>query len=973
MRYRKSVNNLLALVLVLGILTPGLAQQNARDDENLIDGLLRDKLYEIAADKILDFVFKYPQHPRRENMLFEISKTLMERTNAAKAVPLLRCYLQEFPAGRSRNAVRLMLARAQLSTGEIAQAVGLLEGIVADSSYSAADLMEARQLLSEQYLAQERYGAIITLLESSATRNTPPNNLLLLARAYRGIGQHLEAVELLKRLVSSSRRDDVWREARVELSSLYVELARYQDCVGLLESWRPREGESFTEEDKRLLLAKSVSHYHLGIYKEAYQIISALWSQGKEQTDLAGQMPSILMALKEWQSAAEILGDQFAGMTDTIRRRQIGEILAKALIEAGRGRQALRVLRELVKEFSQPDEKAELLLRSADLATDTELKIDLLDEALSLSPSPLMETRIIESKAVVLEKLGRWQEAIDVLSGSGQTGSDSKTRFGTELRIGEILLRHGAFEGAEEAFSKAATAGVRSDELSLTYQHLIRVRIILRRWSEADDAFQRFYSFAPETSIPIQVWRDMSLAWVMMGDYEKSTWAALNAIVTSEGLGGDRISKELLYLAVQANSATRPELVEAIYEQLGSSEDNSTRVSAAAGLIAVAVQKEDWQEASERSQALIDLDAGNWETDWATFTKAHALGLLGLASQKAALLQQMARAQPRGDFVSAAIEELQEMALQKGQYDSALQTDLQFNFLSPGRQYEADRVLRQAQQAFRAGQIDRAITLYENHPDPLKMPEFHRFVFASALFRSGSAPEKALALLNSLEPQQLLKPEQWERLRMLAGIYHVQGRSDQSLEIYRQLLEFPLPIDMQLLVLFNSARTAEDSGRWPLAQQYYERYLTGAKRVEPDLQNIQIIAESLAAHGDLESAAKLYRELQVLTDDEEKSVEYNFRAAEMIELGGREEEAAEEFLKIAYQHPDLHPWPARGRLRAGMIYEKQDRFDAAIRQYQYVAENYPDTEEGKRGAQRLATLRQRMLKIEEEQITIPEK
>jgi hypothetical protein len=112
----------------------------------------------------------------------------------------------------------------------------------------------------------------------------------------------------------------------------------------------------------------------------------------------------------------------------------------------------------------------------------------------------------------------------------------------------------------------------------------------------------------------------------------------------------------------------------------------------------------------------------------------------------------------------------------------------------------------------------------------------------------------------------------------------------------------------------------------------------------------------------------------LLAEGVEDAVYYSFKAAEMLELGGGAdlEEVAEEFLKIAYQHRDFAPWPARSRLRAAAIYERLERYDAAERQYRVVAERYPDTEEGLTAAERLRVLRARQETVLEEQIITPE-
>jgi len=226
MPLRRTVPLLIAAALLLTLSTSLWAQQRARDDENLIKGLMRDRLYDVAADKIFDFVFKYPQHPRREKMLYDISEILVKEGREAKATPLLGCYLQEFPDGPHRRQITMMLARAQLATGEQAAASEILKLIISDSSFSAADNAAAREMLAQQFLSQQRFSAATELIEGTPERRISNRGRLILARAHRGLGRLDEAEATLRGILSRTRRGEVRREARAELATLYVEMVR---------------------------------------------------------------------------------------------------------------------------------------------------------------------------------------------------------------------------------------------------------------------------------------------------------------------------------------------------------------------------------------------------------------------------------------------------------------------------------------------------------------------------------------------------------------------------------------------------------------------------------------------------------------------------------------------------------------------------------------------------------------------------
>ena len=226
--------------------------------------------------------------------------------------------------------------------------------------------------------------------------------------------------------------------------------------------------------------------------------------------------------------------------------------------------------------------------------------------------------------------------------------------------------------------------------------------------------------------------------------------------------------------------------------------------------------------------------------------------------------------------------------------------------------------------------------------------------------------------MESVEPQKLLEPQRWSRQLVIADAMIAEGRTDGALDLFRRLLEESLPLSMRLDVLFGAARAFEAAGRWAQAQASYRDYLEESKDIEPDLRRIEGVAEAFATHGEAADAAQLYRRLMVLAGDVESSVRYSFKAAALLEDSGNLEQAAEEFLKIAYQYPAVPPWPARCRLRAALLYEKLERYDAAERQYRVVAEKWSGTSEGRTAAERLRALVGRRESVKEELIKPPQ-
>ncbi len=974
MSIRKLIVTALA-AMILAIPATLSAQQNARDDENLIRGLLRDRLYEVAADKIFDFVFKYPRHPRRESMLYDICDKLLGRGNEAKAGPLLRCYMQEFPEGQYRRQITMMLARAEVATGQFPQAIDLLRQIIGDNSFSASDQAEGRVLLAELYLTQQRFDGAVSLLESIASRRISARGRLTLARAYKASGRFDEAEEALKALLRGSGRGETWQWARAELSWLYVEAARYQDCLSLLEDWTPPATGDLSDLSTKLLLAEAISHYHLGDYESAYNTLGPLEGSGSfplaEVSNSQLEIIGVLLALNEWRPASELIAPLYASNQDTLLREKLAEQFVDTLVKSALPEEAIRVLREMADSSGEPDHKAVYLSRAAGLADTSSLKLELLDEAVNCTPSQTYLSGLLFDRAEVLERAGRLDEAKSTLEGViALHGEGNGASPEAHVRIGNLQLLQGYIGDAQSSFELTAASPGLPEIRRIALARLMHCHIRQRNWRNAIEVFGSLRSFSSDDQIPAGSWRDMATAASMSGLHDSASESAQRAILSASDPAPGELYSQLLFLAAESYRAGQIHIAESVYQWLMNNGDEDVSLAAGPGYILCAVGTERWREAVERSRVVAESADDSWVAAWVRYILATAQGELGELEEKQQTFLSLARDFPDTAFADAAVEELKQLALDSGIYASALQFDPRFSELSPEKQYEADRLLLRAQKLVVTGSFEQAARLYRAFPRLLLMPPQHRFLCARAFHRTGSYSD-ALRLMMSVSVEDLTAPQRFERDLVMAESLVAEGKPDGALSLFRGLLNNPLPGSMRLDALFGAARASEAAGRWAEAQAFYNDYLEHSKADEPDLSRIERVAEAFAAHGEHAKAAQLYRRLKLLAKGTESLASYSFKAAMMLENGGSLELAVEEYLKIAYQNPDLEPWPARCRLRAAAVYERLERFDAAERQYRVVAEDYPESEEGRAAAERLRALGARREVVTEEQIKPP--
>jgi tetratricopeptide (TPR) repeat protein len=944
---------------------PAVAQAEARDDENMIRGLMRDKLYEAAADRVFEFVFKYPNHPRREALLYEICDALIKGGKETKAVPLLRCYLQEFPGGRWRMAISLMLARGQVATGDYAAAVQLLETVVSESGYSSSDQTFARNMLAELYLVQGRYQDTAALLRQSVTRGSSAKSRLLYARALRGSGEWEGAERMLQQLLGERRGSEAWEEARAELAFLFLDTARYQDCVQLLSDWTPKAEENPNE--RRLILALTVSYYHLGDYERAFESLEKIWSKAKGDSAPANQFPSILLALHEWRAAAEILKESYAKSQSTLRKIGLGNLLVRALIASGNQDEAVGVLVRMAGEIPGPQARAELLLRAAELSTEPARSLEIIQEVLSDSVAPVIAQEAYRLKTRLLVQGGQVKEAIAALEALEALDGPGIDIAEAAAEKGEILLKIGDLRNAETAFRTAVTNLPFSPARMRAYPLLVRTLILAGKPGEAVEAAESYLPLLDSKKTATSFWQDLASAYSLIGRHREAAAAAGRALIT-DGVDGEQgVVPLLLAFAGRAKEAGMLELSEATYRHLLDSGGREVRTAALSGLIECSIRREDWQAAADYCQRLSAVEQDSWAAGWADFTLTRCLDELGRTLERDVVLTRLAERGVGSPFTDAGVDELKRLALESKRYDSALRADPQFNALNPDKQHEYDRLLRQAQRASIAGDHERAVSMYDQYPVAMLMPAEQRYTHAFSLFALGREADAYHSLLK-VDEDKLLPAQQWNRLQMMAAALYSTGKTAEAHSYYKLLLERPIPPLLRLNALYGLAKAEETAGWWPEAKEHYGLYLDESKSIEPDLVVLQQIAESYASHGDLKSAAELYRRIELLVRDPIEAVRYRFRSVELREEAGEEDYAVEEYLKIAYQNAGLQPWAPRARLKAAAIFERQNRVDAALRQYEVVADRYPGTDEGNAAAQRLREIRAAREGVQEEQI-----
>ncbi|TCK06519.1 tetratricopeptide repeat protein [Phorcysia thermohydrogeniphila] len=134
-----------------------------------------------------------------------------------------------------------------------------------------------------------------------------------------------------------------------------------------------------------------------------------------------------------------------------------------------------------------------------------------------------------------------------------------------------------------------------------------------------------------------------------------------------------------------------------------------------------------------------------------------------------------------------------------------------------------------------------------------------------------------------------------------------------------------------------------------------------SKLAYDDLINLAIFAEK---EGKLKEANLLINEAMKKAKRKEQKVESLFWKASLQAKMGNTSEAILNYMKIAYEYPDVEPWASTAIYRAAQLFEEKGDLKQALKLYQKVVKLKRGTKEGEIAAERVKSLLQRIGKEE---------
>ncbi|UCF80223.1 MAG: tetratricopeptide repeat protein [Acidobacteriota bacterium] len=940
---------------------PPVAPPAAADEEEaaapealrLIRGLLRDGLEEAALGQIRSFLENHPANPAAAEMRFHEGRILLARGEADDAAECLSLLLEQHP----------------------------------ESPYAA----EGAYLCAVAERLRGRPGEAERLFVRALGEENLPDKLrraagLRLAAVRRGLGRCEEALEALAPLEASAAV--LLESARCRYALKDFKNAR-RDLTGALKPSAPGEAALEPEEEREARRMLGFIAFHEKRYKEARDILAPLVYG---ETDASGIFPQTESALA-WTHYH--LGD-YGQAYDMVRRRSPALRLSEreeALLAArgalargedGAAREALTAVLESEPEDAEAHALLGEILRRAG---DAEGAAEHLRRASRLLP--------VSEGAALLFDVGeihygemrdfhaarRIFEALAATPGHGMRAPSmlyaARSALGEGDRAGALAWLAALVEEYPQNSSTAEEA----------YYLLTELYTALGQHENAlgmTEIFLREFSDSPRG--PAALLRKSDLEERLGASEEAASSYRFFLARYPEDRAAPRAHLLLArVLSAQGAWSEAVEVLKALRKKFPDSEESRQDAPHETGRALLETERAEEALAAFLEDAALNPPRGHY---WA----ARAALAAEDAEQAVAYFEKAHEAAPHGDLGQEALREAAKIALSSGDEESSVallrrlrkgdvlyaryaQTALERHFLGQGKVKEAleeipefmrgnpavaldsGKILVRAKGRYEAGNINEARRdfeeILEKFPNSEAAAEAHfhlgEIAFAEGRMQASDAHNRS-ALEGRLpdafraRAHYRLGASAFERKDFSQAARHF----DEAEKTPAKALRGLRPTILYLAgVCYEQEHEPEEARR---------RYLGFAEALEDRaaMQDEQLRAALfLQREGYAQDSLALCEALLAVVETEDLRTEVQFYLAENYKTLGDLDRALLEYLKVTYLHPENAMWAVTARFEAGQIYEKQGKWDEAVKLYRRIAEAAPGSAQSEAARRRL--------------------
>ncbi|MFP4172085.1 MAG: tetratricopeptide repeat protein [Candidatus Hydrogenedentota bacterium] len=398
---------------------------------------------EYAARNLYADIVTHPEPPgNMDEVLFAAGRLALALDEPAEAADLLRRLVEQHPDSSLLPRAQLLLGDAYAAAGQRDQAERRYEETVALGGAQRAQAIERLARLAHEEGDHERAVELLDDYLAGATSIEGNDPLyLLLAQAYRALGQTEEAERALRELLNFFPETEVTPLALVELAQILEDMGRRGEALRLarqVTAQYPEAGEAVYEAGQLMRDA--------GELEEA---AGAFALAAEEQVDdpeahlAAGKAYRSLDRNREAFDVFERIGERFPG-TEAAREASIEA--AEVLYEMGRAREAVARLEELEMTAEAGSHYRDAVASLAAIYADIGLRQESNPRYQQVA-ARTEDPELLAEAAIALLEGQAWDQGLAVAERAPVDELPEEQAYRLLTRQGEALLRADAERG----------------------------------------------------------------------------------------------------------------------------------------------------------------------------------------------------------------------------------------------------------------------------------------------------------------------------------------------------------------------------------------------------------------------------------------------------------------------------------------------------------------------------------------------
>ncbi len=948
-------------------------QSQEKEDYVLIQGLLRDELYDLAIKRIEGFLTSYPDSTNGEALHYKLGELYLNLQQFENAEKQFEAFVKKYLQSNYYQSAYFLLATAYQLDNKFSEAEKIYKDIIKQKGYQEDLISEAQERLSEIYSYSDRMQEAAVLLEK-IIKNKPKIELKVkLANIYFELREIKEAKKLYESLINESSRLSSESIIRINynLALIHYYNEDYDKAIQKFTSIH-----TIDPNHREAIIGLSWCYYQQKRYQEAYESLKSILERidTTPSEDLLRQ-GEVFLLLHEYQAAIN-------SFSQILERYPADPLIPQAYLGLGKSYLSQGKIKEAIKYFENfcsatHDNKAAYhqwyaigeiylnQLQDYNNAIRAYKKAIHLDEMAPLSDFALM--KVINSHM----KLQQYNDVVENIKLLVKKYPRSQYIDNSYYLLGKILTELDEPVKAIESYKVVVESFLDSEFREISQFNCGLLYFQMENWEQTIEEMSFLIKEFKKSSLYSKANYYISMSYYRLGNYQDGIKHFTNILQSIIDKDESQVSTAIFYIGWGYYKLHQYQQAEEYFTKLLNKYPDSVQAEEALYWLGWCyLAQEKYAESNQQFEKLISyFPKGEFAQ--------HALWLMGNNyislrdnSKAIGIFKQLIKEFPQSDSTLLADTKIEELYLQDRNYQELLNYLPEFAFNNPASYLSAEKQLAKADKLLTRGKKREAVRAYKQ-----LISEFPRspisdkanYNAAMIYYEQKNLNEAAIYLKNVVDyfPDSTLAPDSHHKL---GNCYFQLEKFEEAIEQYKEIFEHPEYATIYDRIAYLVGYAYEQLKNIQQAAHYYKLYLANISEEDTMFKERVRLILFLQTLGEYEAAVNACQSILSSTNDDNLKAEVQFYIGECYRLWNKPEQSIIEYLKVTYLHSSNDMWALTARFKAGEIYQSLEKYDEAIKLYAKVAETYKGTKQGDFAQQRIEEINSLLYKKEKGEI-----